>query len=156
VRALPWHARFRVAAEVATALLFLHSAEPAVIHRDLKPANILLDAQLVSKLADLGLATMLPAHAQSPASQLSTAVVGTPLYLDPENLWSGKVSPGSDVYALGVILLQLLGGLAVAPAQVEQALEKGDLAAVLDKQAGDWPRADAETVRLLRALSLWS
>jgi serine/threonine protein kinase len=154
VRALSWHARFRVAAEVATALLFLHSADPPVIHRDLKPANFLLDGQIVSKLANVGLATMLPARAQSLASQMST-LVGTPLYLDPEYAWSRKVSPGSDVYSLGVILLQMLGGLKVDPGQVEEALGKGKIDAVLDKVAGEWPREDAETMRQISVFYIY-
>ncbi|GAQ85143.1 hypothetical protein KFL_002210080 [Klebsormidium nitens] len=52
--ALTWQTRVRIAAEVAVALLYLHSARPApIIHRDIKPANILLDQNLVSKLGDL-------------------------------------------------------------------------------------------------------
>uniref|UniRef100_M4DHQ8 RING-type E3 ubiquitin transferase n=1 Tax=Brassica campestris TaxID=3711 RepID=M4DHQ8_BRACM len=58
---LSWRARFRIAAEVATGLLFLHHAKPdPLVHRDLKPANILLDRHFTSKISDVGLARLVP------------------------------------------------------------------------------------------------
>ncbi|KAI7738726.1 hypothetical protein M8C21_008617, partial [Ambrosia artemisiifolia] len=57
---IPWFDRFRIAWEVASALNFLHNAKPkSIVHRDLKPANILLNKNLVSKIGDVGLSTML-------------------------------------------------------------------------------------------------
>lgn len=58
---LSWRARFRIASEIATGLLFLHQAKPEpLVHRDLKPANILLDKHLTSKISDVGLARLVP------------------------------------------------------------------------------------------------
>ena len=58
---LSWKARFRIAAEIATGLLFLHQAKPEpLVHRDLKPANILLDGHMISKISDVGLARLVP------------------------------------------------------------------------------------------------
>ncbi|KAK0596582.1 hypothetical protein LWI29_017022 [Acer saccharum] len=56
---IPWRTRFKIAAEIATALLFLHQNKPEpLVHRDLKPANILIDHNYVSKIGDVGLARL--------------------------------------------------------------------------------------------------
>lgn len=59
--AIPWTTRFKISYEIATGLLFLHQAKPEpLVHRDLKPANILLDHNFVAKIADVGLARLVP------------------------------------------------------------------------------------------------
>lgn len=63
---LSWELRFRIAAEVATGLLFLHQTKPEpIVHRDLKPGNILIDQNYVSKIGDVGLAKLVPAVAEN-------------------------------------------------------------------------------------------
>ena len=147
--AIPWPDRFRIAFEVASALAFLHSSNPdPIVHRDLKPSNILLDSNLVSKIADLGLATTLDSNSDSDQNP-----VGTMSYIDPEYQRTGQVSPESDVYALGVVVLQLLTAkpaIALVHA-VETAFGDGRLAEVLDGEAGDWP---ADETRELAQLGL--
>ncbi|KAK8944413.1 U-box domain-containing protein 52 [Platanthera zijinensis] len=139
---LPWQHRFRIAREVASALLFLHHAKPVpIVHRDLKPANILLDENFVSKIGDVGLSTILS----------STAPVGTFFYIDPEYQRTGLVSPKSDTYAFGVVILQLLTakfpmGLAHA---VETAMEDSNLMEILDPKAGKWPEGQAHELARL-------
>ncbi|KAG8093969.1 hypothetical protein GUJ93_ZPchr0012g20485 [Zizania palustris] len=97
---LAWFDRFRISWEVATALMFLHSSKPEpIIHRDLKPSNILLDRNLVSKIGDVGLSTLLPSMDQYLTTMIkNTAPVGTFCYIDPEYQRSGVVSMKSDVY----------------------------------------------------------
>ena len=75
---LSWRERFRIAAEIATGLLFLHQAKPEpLVHRDLKPANILLDRHLNSKISDVGLARLVPpAVADSFTNYHMTAAAG--------------------------------------------------------------------------------
>jgi serine/threonine protein kinase len=138
---LSWQARTRIIGEICSALVFLHSGElsPA-IHGDLKPANILLDANLVSKLGDLG------------ASRLPTMTnPGSTPYTDPEYLTTGELTARSDVYSLGIIMLRLVTGqppLGIAR-KVEDALEKGEMETLVDRSAGEWPFEQAEKLMLL-------
>lgn len=148
--ALPWYTRFRIAAEVATALLFLHSAKPVpIVHRDLKPANILLDRNFVSKIGDVGLAKLVPiatgGRGYNSVFHRDTMPVGTFAYIDPEYQRTGSFGPKSDVYALGIVLLQLLTGRqAVGVAETaEVAIEMGEFEDILDKSAGKWPVEEA-------------
>ncbi|KAL6861543.1 hypothetical protein ACP4OV_017243 [Aristida adscensionis] len=150
---LTWFDRFRIAWEVATALMFLHSSKPEpIIHRDLKPANILLDRNLVSKIGDVGLSTLLPSMGQYMSTMIkNTAPVGTFCYIDPEYQRTGVLSMKSDVYALGIVILQLLTarspmGLAHV---VETALEDGCFAEILDATAGQWPLNETQELASL-------
>lgn len=142
---LSWFDRVRIAWEVASALVFLHNSKPeAIIHRDLKPANILLDLNNVSKIGDVGLSTVIT------KDSLSTAPVGTLCYIDPEYQRTGVVSPKSDVYAFGIVILQLLTAKpAIALAhKVEIAMENDHLVQVLDPEAG-WPIEEAKDLALI-------
>ncbi|XP_071734326.1 U-box domain-containing protein 52-like [Rutidosis leptorrhynchoides] len=150
---IAWYDRFRIAWEVASALLFLHNAKPkSIIHRDLKPANILLDRNLVSKIGDVGMSTMIQSNPSSTSTiYKDTSPVGTLCYMDPEYQRTGLVSPKSDVYALGIVILQLLTARpAIAIIQlVETALENDKLATVLDREAGDWPVNETKELAIL-------
>ncbi|CAH2043998.1 unnamed protein product [Thlaspi arvense] len=152
---LRWFERFRIAWEIASALYFLHTNEPRpIVHRDLKPANILLDRNNVSKIGDVGLSKMVnldPSHASTVFNE--TGPVGTFFYIDPEYQRTGVVTPESDVYAFGIILLQLATarsamGLAHT---VEKALRDrtGNFTEILDKAAGDWPVKEAKEMVML-------
>ncbi|CAN6215188.1 unnamed protein product [Urochloa humidicola] len=150
---LAWFDRFRITWEVASALMFLHSSKPEpIIHRDLKPANILLDRNLVSKIGDVGLSTLLPSMGQYLSTMVkNTAPVGTLCYIDPEYQRTGVLSMKSDVYALGIVILQLLTarspmGLAHV---VETALEDGCFVDILDATAGQWPLNETQELAAL-------
>ncbi|XP_057453645.1 U-box domain-containing protein 35 isoform X2 [Lotus japonicus] len=147
---IPWFERFRIAWEVASALAFLHSTEPEpIIHRDMKPANILLGRNLVSKIGDIGLSTVLSSDSLSTMYKDSEPV-GTLCYIDPEYQRTGLISPKSDVYAFGIVILQLLtakSAMAVTHV-VETAINDGKLTNVLDPKAGSWPFQ--ETLELAR------
>ena len=149
---LTWFDRFRITWEVATALMFLHSSKPEpIIHRDLKPANILLDRNLVSKIGDVGLSTLLPSMGDLSTMIKNTAPVGTLCYIDPEYQRTGVLSMKSDVYALGIVILQLLTarspmGLAHV---VETALEDGCFVDILDASAGQWPLNETQQLAAL-------
>lgn len=105
--AFGWNERFKVALGVAEALHYLHnhSIHP-VIHRDVKSSNILLSDDFEPQLSDFGLAKL-----SSTSSQITcTDVAGTFGYLAPEYFMYGKVTDKIDVYAFGVVLLELLSG----------------------------------------------
>ncbi|KAJ0856051.1 putative protein kinase RLK-Pelle-RLCK-IXb family [Helianthus annuus] len=150
---IPWFDRFRITWEVASALIFLHNAKPkSIVHRDLKPANILLDQNMVSKIGDVGLSTMLQSDVSSTTTVYKdTSPAGTLCYIDPEYQRTGLVSPKSDVYALGIVILQLLTARpAIAVTHVvETALEDDELANVLDPEAGEWPIDETKELAVL-------
>lgn len=154
---LPWFERFRIAWEVAAALVFLHKSKPKpIIHRDLKPANILLDHNFVSKVGDVGLSTMVQVDPLSTKFTIykQTSPVGTLCYIDPEYQRTGRISSKSDVYSFGMIVLQLLTAKpAIALAHfVESAMDSNDeFLKILDQKAGNWP---TEETRELTALAL--
>ncbi|GFP82819.1 U-box domain-containing protein 34 [Phtheirospermum japonicum] len=147
-RALSWQLRFRIAAEIATGLHFLHQTKPEpLVHRDLKPGNILLDQNYVSKISDVGLARLVPPSAADDMTQQyrMTSTAGTFCYIDPEYQQTGMLGVKSDVYSFGIILLQLL---TAKPAMglthhVEGAIEEGTLKEVLDPNVPDWPMEEA-------------
>ncbi|XWS19217.1 hypothetical protein CRYUN_Cryun32bG0111900 [Craigia yunnanensis] len=141
--ALSWQLRFRIAAEIATGLLFLHQTKPEpIVHRDLKPGNILLDHNYVSKIGDVGLARLVPAVAENVTQIRMTSAAGTFCYIDPEYQQTGMLGVKSDVYSLGILLLQLI--TAKQPMglshYVERAIERGTLfTEMLDPAVPDWP-----------------
>ncbi|ONM40768.1 Protein kinase protein with adenine nucleotide alpha hydrolase-like domain [Zea mays] len=144
---IPWAQRFRIAAEIATALLFLHQTKPEpLVHRDLKPANILLDRNYVSKISDVGLARLVPPSVADSVTQYRlTATAGTFCYIDPEYQQTGKLGVKSDIYSLGVLLLQVV--TARPPMglthHVEKAIDAGTFAQMLDITVKDWPVEEA-------------
>ncbi|KAK7410910.1 hypothetical protein VNO78_02124 [Psophocarpus tetragonolobus] len=103
--AFGWQERYKVAVGVAEALDYLHSGcAQAVIHRDVKSSNILLSDDFEPQLSDFGLASW-----GSPSSHITcTDVAGTFGYLAPEYFMHGRVTDKIDVYAFGVVLLELL------------------------------------------------
>ncbi|CAN1836702.1 Protein kinase STUNTED [Linum perenne] len=103
-----WDLRFSIAVKVAEALNYLHNdASRPVIHRDVKSANILLSDGLEPQLSDFGMAMWAPTAS---AFVTQPDVVGTFGYLAPEYFMYGKVSDKIDVYAFGVVLLELISG----------------------------------------------
>ena len=97
----------RIARQAADALGYAH--RQGVVHRDVKPDNILLDATGHVLVTDFGIAK---AAQEASVSQLTTEgmVVGTPHYMSPEQATGERVDARSDVYALGIVLYQMLTG----------------------------------------------
>ncbi|KAE8056311.1 hypothetical protein FH972_013094 [Carpinus fangiana] len=104
--ALTWHMRMKIALDAARGLEYLHEhCSPAVILRDLKSSNILLDSNFNAKLSDFGLALT-----DGTQNKNNIKLSGTLGYVAPEYLLDGKLTDKSDVYAFGVVLLELLLG----------------------------------------------
>src|SRR5712692_7885305 len=104
--ALPWPERLALFVRVCHAVQYAH--EHRVVHRDLKPTNSLVDSEGRPVVIDFGLAAAY--EALLPGAPL--AISGTPAYMSPEQVAAafGPVSAKSDVYALGLLLYELLTG----------------------------------------------
>ncbi|WZZ39066.1 hypothetical protein YC2023_035325 [Brassica napus] len=145
---LSWFIRFRIIYETACGLAFLHNSKPEpIVHRDLKPGNILLDRNFVSKIGDVGLAKLMSEESPDSVTVYRNSIIaGTLYYMDPEYQRTGTIRPKSDLYAFGIIILQLLtarhpNGLLFC---VEDAVKRGCFGDMLDGSVRDWPMAEAE------------
>ncbi|KAF7129657.1 hypothetical protein RHSIM_Rhsim10G0054400 [Rhododendron simsii] len=110
VQPLPWDIRLSILIGAARGLQFLHTSEVAVIHRDFKTSNILLDESYNARISDFGLARFGPSGIET---HVSTRVVGTYGYAAPEYISTGHLTTKTDVYGFGVVLVEILTGLAV-------------------------------------------
>ncbi|XP_059508436.1 interleukin-1 receptor-associated kinase 4 isoform X2 [Stegostoma tigrinum] len=102
---LSWNERCSIAVGTANGLKYLH--ENNHIHRDVKSANILLDGLFVPKISDFGL-TRASSHLMQ--TMLTEKIVGTTAYMAPEAM-RGEITPKSDVFSFGIVLLELITGL---------------------------------------------
>lgn len=100
--------RLDLFAQVCDAVAYAH--RNLVIHRDLKPANTLVDAEGNVKLLDFGIAKLVDTAASNNADATATVAPFTPDYAAPEQLSGEPVTTATDVYALGVLLFELLTG----------------------------------------------
>ncbi|KAK7276263.1 hypothetical protein RIF29_17401 [Crotalaria pallida] len=159
---LPWSVRYKVAIGIAEAVAYLHNGtERCVVHRDIKPSNILLSSKKIPMLCDFGLATWTSAPS---VPFLCKAAKGTFGYLAPEYFQHGKVSDKTDVYAFGVVLLELITGrkpIEVKGYPGEENLllwakpllqkGKGAIEELLDPQLERSSRSSKQIVRMIQA-----
>ncbi|WCJ32001.1 Protein kinase superfamily protein [Euphorbia peplus] len=105
---LEWNRRFKVAVGVAEGLRYLHrDCQRRVIHRDIKASNILLTEDYEAQITDFGLAKWLP---ENWLQHIVFPIEGTFGYLAPEYFMHGIVDEKTDVFAYGVLLLEIITG----------------------------------------------
>nr|GMC62600.1 Serine/threonine protein kinase [Ipomoea batatas] len=105
-KSLTWRQRVIIAIGAAKGIAHLHEGiKPGIIHRDIKPSNILIGESFEAKVSDFGLVISGPSGDQS---HVSSQIKGTPGYLDPAYCSTLHLTPFTDVFSFGVILLQLV------------------------------------------------
>ncbi len=132
----------RIAAETTAALDYIHGRD--IVHRDVKPSNLMLDAYGSVRLADFGIARLLGATRITTTHQ----AIGTMAYIAPEQLEGGEVGPTTDIYSLGLVLIESLTGRRVfdgPPAEAAAARLSRD-PDIPTGLSGPWPS-------LLRAMT---
>ncbi|GLJ24248.1 hypothetical protein SUGI_0462340 [Cryptomeria japonica] len=130
---LPWASRLQIAIETAEALAYLHSgASQPIFHRDVKSSNILLNERLSPKVADFGISRLISA---SNDTHLTTNIMGTRGYLDPEYFQTYQLTDKSDVYSFGVVMVELLTSL--KPISIERASDEWSLSTLFLSRLND-------------------
>jgi serine/threonine protein kinase len=138
---LPQEHALNIVAHVLDALEYAHHM--GIVHRDIKPANILINREGRVKIADFGLAKKFGAASDQsqPALTMSNVAVGTPDFVAPESLEAGRtVDHRADLYAVGVMLYQLLTG----------RLPRGQFKSPSEAVPGLDPRLDAIVSRAMQ------
>ncbi|KAL8093633.1 hypothetical protein AgCh_035497 [Apium graveolens] len=155
-----WKMRIKISLDAARGIEYLHNyAVPPIIHRDIKSSNILLDANWTARVSDFGLSLNGPEpdHDYRP-----TKAAGTVGYIDPEYYGLNVLTAKSDVYGLGVVLLELLTGKrAIFKSDKDEreptslvdfavpAIMSGELMTILDSRVGPPQLNEAEAVELV-------
>ncbi|GLT87780.1 hypothetical protein SLE2022_058420 [Rubroshorea leprosula] len=104
---LNWQTRYDICLGVARGLAYLHEeSRLRIVHRDVKASNILLDSALIPKISDFGLAKLY----DDTKTHISTRVAGTIGYLAPEYAMRGHLTEKTDVFAFGVVALEVVSG----------------------------------------------
>ncbi|XP_023882769.1 probable LRR receptor-like serine/threonine-protein kinase At1g56140 isoform X2 [Quercus suber] len=114
---LDWSMRFDICLGVARGLAYLHEeSRLRIVHRDVKASNILLDSDLIPKISDFGLAKLY----DDKKTHISTRVAGTIGYLAPEYAMRGHLTEKADVFAFGVVALELVSGRPNSDSSLEE------------------------------------
>ncbi|KAL8552152.1 hypothetical protein ACS0TY_001006 [Phlomoides rotata] len=155
-----WKMRIKISLDAARGIEYLHYyAVPPIIHRDIKSSNILLDENWTARVSDFGLSLMGPEDDRDYRPMKAAGTVG---YIDPEYYGLNVLTSKSDVYGLGVVLLEILTGKRAIFKSGENGGEPvsvvdhavpvimaGKLGEILDRRVGTPETYEAEAVELV-------
>ncbi|CAN6374291.1 unnamed protein product [Urochloa humidicola] len=129
LRGLEWNMRYQIIKGICEGLQYLHE-EKFIIHMDLKPANILIDEHMVPKITDFGISRL-----EGKSQTTSTRRFVTLGYCAPEYLFKGRISFKTDIYSLGIIIIETTTG----------SKEKPNITKVLRKWSHRWKKSSNYT-----------
>ncbi len=146
--------------QVARGMKYAVNKIPGLIHRDLKPENILIGYDGIAKVTDFGLASTIsgvseqlglntPAGENRQRTQVTQGVVGTPLYMPPEQWLHEPLDERADIYALGCILYELITGHVAAEGETQDELRQVHLSGRIKPPPASMPK---EVVTILQAM----
>ena len=169
---LPLEQALLFALQVARGMGHAAATLPGFVHRDLKPENVLVGADKASgmnrlRVTDFGLAALLQGMAPQTSevletsevsdalsrTQLTHGIVGTPLYMAPEQWCGERVSVATDVYALGCILYEVLAGQPAVTGRSLKALKRAHCEGEVQALPGSVPGAVVEVVKCCLAVA---
>jgi serine/threonine protein kinase len=133
---LPWNEALRITRQICLGLREAHVQ--GIVHRDLKPANIMMDRNSDVKIMDFGIARLFQG-----TGQMTRTLVGTPAYMAPEQVELMRTDARTDIYALGLLLYEMVTGV--------PAFEGDTPIAVALKQLREFPKHPREIVPTLAA-----
>src|SRR3984893_1611170 len=125
VGTLPVNQAFDIAQQICAGLREAHAQ--GIVHRDLKPANIMLDRSGAVKIMDFGVARLI-----QNTGPMTGTIVGTPAYMAPEQAELKAIGPWTDIYALGLLLYEMITGV--------QAFQGDTPVAIALKQIREYPK----------------
>jgi len=135
---LDWHTRYKIIEGISKGLQYLHEqSDVPTIHLDLKPANILLDANMVPKIADFGISRLFD-QGQTIHTKTTNGTLG---YMPPE-FFRGIITPMSDIFSFGVMIMEVITGDRDYPYDLKDSsdeytnTELGKWRNVLEKEPG--------------------
>ena len=128
---LPVDQAFEIARQICAGLREAHAQ--GIVHRDLKPANIMLDRRGTVKIMDFGVARLIQNN-----GPMTGTIVGTPAYMAPEQAELKPIGPCTDIYALGLVLYEMITGV--------QAFQGDTPVAIALKQIREHPKRPREIV----------
>ncbi|XP_039852076.1 probable L-type lectin-domain containing receptor kinase S.5 [Panicum virgatum] len=150
-----WDTRYNMVKDIATGLHYVHHEyEPMVLHRDIKANNIMIDSAFQGRLGDFGLACVVP---EGKKSYTDIGAPGTLGFRAPEYVQSGKATTKSDIFAFGVLILEIVTGKVAVDAQfchltdwVWRLHKEGRLLDAIDPQlTTEFQASDAKRLLLL-------
>ena len=150
-----WETRYNMVKDIATGLHYVHHEyEPMVLHRDIKANNIMIDSAFQGRLGDFGLACVV---AEGKKSYTDIGAPGTLGFRSPEYIQSGKATTKSDIFAFGVLILEIVTGKVAVDAQfchltdwVWRLHKEGRLLDAIDPQlTTEFQASDAKRLLLL-------